>query len=123
MYDELWQAIMSAPVPAHLPPEGHAIYRDELAKLVKPLIRHAIRYWELTEMFIERTAIQTPWADKIKSDLARVRVLLLEQPPGPGGLTPAPAPASSSDAPPKAEPPKQRARSRRPAAEPDGNVQ
>jgi tetratricopeptide (TPR) repeat protein len=124
MYDELWQAIMSAPVPAHLPPEGHAIYRDELAKLVKPLIRHAIRYWELTEMFIERTAIQTPWADKIKSDLARVRVLLLEQPPGPGGLaTPAPAPDSSSQAPPKAEPPKQRARSRRPPPETDGNVQ
>ena len=67
MYDELWQAVMSAPVPAHLPPEGHAIYRDELAKLIKPLIRHAIRYWELTEMFIERTGMQTPWAVNIKS--------------------------------------------------------
>jgi tetratricopeptide (TPR) repeat protein len=122
MYDELWQAIMSAPVPAHLPPEGHAIYRDELAKLVKPLIRHAIRYWELTEMFIERTAIQTPWADKIKSDLARVRVLLLEQPAGPGGL-PAPAAAPSSAAPPKAEPPKQRARSKQPKPDADGKLQ
>jgi hypothetical protein len=113
---------MSAPVPAHLPAEGHAIYRDELAKLVKPLIRHAIRYWELTEMFIERTAIQTPWADKIKTDLARVRVLLLEQPAGPGGL-PAPAAAPSSPAPPKAEPLKQRARSKQPKPEPDGKLQ
>ncbi|HMI93424.1 MAG TPA: tetratricopeptide repeat protein, partial [Polyangiales bacterium] len=43
MYDELWQAIMHAPVPKHLPPEGHAIYHDELASLIKPLIRHAIR--------------------------------------------------------------------------------
>ena len=86
MYDELWHAVMSAPVPANLPPEGHPIYHEELAKLIKPLIRHAIRYWELTQMFIERTGIQTPWAEKIKTDLERVRNLLLEQPPGPGGV-------------------------------------
>ena len=64
MYDELWHAVMNAPVPANLPPEGHPIYHEELAKLIKPLIRHAIRYWELTQMFIERTGIQTPWAAK-----------------------------------------------------------
>lgn len=86
MYDELWRAIMSAPTPANLPEEGHAVYRDELAKLIKPLVRHAIRYWELTQLFIERIGIQTPWAEKIKTDLTRVRELLLEQPPGPGGL-------------------------------------
>jgi tetratricopeptide (TPR) repeat protein len=86
MYDELWTAIMQAPVPPHLPAEGHAVYRQELAKLVKPLIRHAIRYWEMTLMFIERTGIRTQWADKTRSDLERVRSLLLEQPPGPGGL-------------------------------------
>ncbi len=93
MYDELWGSIMTAPVPAHLPPEGHAIYRDELAKMVKPLIRHAIRYWELTLMFIERTGIQSEWAQKTKTDLERVRGLLLEQPAGPGGL-PAADPAA-----------------------------
>ena len=81
------------------------MYRDELAKLVKPLIRHAIRYWELTQMFIERTGIQTPWAEKIKTDLERVRGLLLEQPPGPGGL-PSAAPAAGAGAPAPGEPPK-----------------
>ena len=55
MYDELWHSIMSAPVPPHLPPEGHPIYRQELAKLIKPLIRHAIRYWEVTLLLLERT--------------------------------------------------------------------
>ena len=39
-------------------------------------------------MFIERTGMQTPWAAKIKTDLERVRALLLEQPRGPGGLPP-----------------------------------
>jgi tetratricopeptide (TPR) repeat protein len=91
MYDELWHAVMSAPVPANLKGEGEAIYHQELAKLIKPLIRHAIRYWEMTLMFIERTGMKTSWADKTKLDLARVRALLLEQPPGEGGLPPSAA--------------------------------
>jgi tetratricopeptide (TPR) repeat protein len=98
MYDELWHAVMNSPVPANLPPEGHDIYHQELAKLIKPLIRHAIRYWELTQMFIERTGIQTAWAGKIKTDLDRVRALLLEQPAGPGGVPAAPAAAATKEA-------------------------
>ena len=86
MYDELWHAVMSAPVPPNLPAEGHETYRMELAKLIKPLIRHAIRYWELTLMFMERTGVKGAWADKTVADLDRVRALLLEQPEGPGGL-------------------------------------
>jgi tetratricopeptide (TPR) repeat protein len=121
MYDELWRAIMNAPVPSHLPPEGHAIYHDELAKLVKPLIRHAIRYWELTEMFIERTGIQTPWAEQVKTDLTRVRALLLEQPPGASDLAPAPAGSGAAPPPTGAEPPKDRARSKQPAPDPAEN--
>jgi tetratricopeptide (TPR) repeat protein len=103
MYDELWRAVMEAPVPAQLPADGHAIYHQELANLIKPLIRHAIRYWELTELFIERTGIKTAWSDKIRADLVRVRSLLLEQPQGPGGIPPkleTPAPASRPVQPP-----------------------
>jgi tetratricopeptide (TPR) repeat protein len=100
MYDELWHSVMSAPVPAHLPAEGHSVYREELAKLIKPLIRHAIRYWELTQMFIERTNVNTPWAEKIKTDLTRVRALLLEQPAGSGGLPATPSPPAKQPPPP-----------------------
>jgi tetratricopeptide (TPR) repeat protein len=86
MYDELWHAVMSAPVPPNLPAEGHDVYREELAKLIKPLIRHAIRYWELTLMFMERNGMHGVWVDKTTADLERVRSLLLQQPEGPGGL-------------------------------------
>ncbi len=94
MYDELWHAIMSAPVPQNLRnAQGEAAYHEELAKLIKPLIRHAIRYFELTLMFIERTSMNTPWAAKTKTDLERVRALMLAQPAGPGGLPAAATPA------------------------------
>jgi tetratricopeptide (TPR) repeat protein len=102
MYDELWQAIMSSPVPKNLKGEGEKAYHDELAKLIKPLIRHAIRYWELTLMFIERTGMKTSWSEKTKTDLERVRQLLLEQPEGPGGLPPTAAePVTDPAAPPR----------------------
>jgi tetratricopeptide (TPR) repeat protein len=104
MYDELWQSIMSAPVPKNLKGDGEKVYHDELAKLIKPLIRHAIRYWELTLMFIERTGMKTPWAEKTKADLARVRALLLEQPEGLEGLQPAAAGGAGSPALPSAAP-------------------
>jgi tetratricopeptide (TPR) repeat protein len=88
MYDTLWHDMMAAPVPETLSPEAKLVYPQELAKLIKPLLRHAIRYWELTLMMVERTGVQTEWAEATKRDLERTRALLLEQPAGPGGLPP-----------------------------------
>jgi tetratricopeptide (TPR) repeat protein len=100
MYDELWHSVMQAPVPANLRnTEGEKAYHEELAKLIKPLIRHAIRYWEMTLMFIERAGVKTTWADKTKSDLTRVRALLLEQPAGDGGLPPQNASSTTTQPP------------------------
>ncbi len=100
MYDELWEAVMNVPVPKHLASEGHDIYRIELAKLIKPLLRHAIRYWELTLMLIERTGIRSEWTEQTKKDLERVRNRLLEQPPGPGGLPSQPGAQQGEQQPP-----------------------
>ena len=88
MYDSLWDAIMTAPVPA---PEDMELvgadlalyqgtYRERLKALVKPLLRHSIRYWELTLLMIERTGVESEWTQQIRSDLERVRELLTEQP-------------------------------------------
>ncbi|MFT3923142.1 MAG: tetratricopeptide repeat protein [Myxococcales bacterium] len=105
MYDKLWHDLMGAPVPKTLSEPAKAVYPQELAKLIKPLLRHAIRYWELTLMMVERTGVQTEWAEATRKDLERTRTLLLEQPPGLGGLpaevakpavsSPAPEPASA----------------------------
>lgn len=105
MYDELWHAVMGAPVPDHLDPEGTDIYHQELAKLIKPLMRHAIRYWEMTLMLVERTGIHNEWSEKTRADLERVRALLLQQPPGPGGLPNVGSPAGGEDGAAGATPP------------------
>jgi tetratricopeptide (TPR) repeat protein len=103
MYDKLWHDLMSAPVPATLSEGAKELYPQELAKLIKPLLRHAVRYWELTLLMVERTGVRSDWAELTRKDLERTRALLLEQPPGPGGLPSAP-PARSS-APGAVEPP------------------
>ncbi len=89
MYDHLWEEIMSAPTPPprNPLPEGTEDvyaqeYRLELARLVKPLIRHSIRYWELTLMMVERTGVRTEWGERVRQDLERARSRLLEQPEG-----------------------------------------
>jgi tetratricopeptide (TPR) repeat protein len=99
MYDKLWHDLMSAPVPQTLSEGAKEQYPKELAKLIKPLLRHAIRYWELTLLMAERTGGQGEWVQKTRDDLERTRGLLLEQPPGPGGLPP---PAAKPAAPPGA---------------------
>ena len=97
MYDAFWDAIMTAPVPPPSSPlEGellelyHDEYRNSLARLVKPLIRHSIRYWELTLQMVERTGVESEWTRRIEEDLERARTRLLEQPEGQGGLPPRP---------------------------------
>lgn len=104
MYDEFWDAIMAAPVPPASPPltgEDQAFYENEyrlaLASLAKPLIRHSIRYWELTLVMVERTGAESEWTQRIHADLERARARLLEQPEGPGGIP-------SPNAPPPSEP-------------------
>ena len=83
MYDRFWDAIMTAPVP----PAGRAmtsaelaIYRQEyrlrLAELAQPLIRHAIRYWELTLAMVQRTGVRSEWTGRIEADLEAARARL-----------------------------------------------
>jgi tetratricopeptide (TPR) repeat protein len=108
MYDGFWNAIMAAPTPPPRNPLPEGTYdayadeyRHELARLVEPLIRHAIRYWELTLMMVERTQSQTPWAERIREDLERARQRLITEPgepPMPDGQT-----APDAEAPPEGD--------------------
>ena len=80
LYDRFFQSIVTAPVPPASEPltqeeraDYEQTYRDALAQYVEPLLRHSIRYWELTLQMIERTGVDTEWRARIEADLARVR--------------------------------------------------
>jgi len=93
MYDRFWELIVSAPVPepeSEMTPEEREEFRNEyrttLARVVKPLVRHAIRFWESTLLMVERTGVQSEWAVRAREQLELARARLLEQPEGPEGL-------------------------------------
>lgn len=86
MYDAFWHAMMNAPVPANVAPEGHVVYRNELARMIKPLIRHAIRYWELTKLIIVNNHMEAEWAPQLEQNIERMKAVLRLQPAGPEGI-------------------------------------
>jgi tetratricopeptide (TPR) repeat protein len=84
MYEHLYRAITEAtvpPPPQEMGPEALEIYRSsyrsQLAERVRPLVRHAIRYWELTLLMIERTGVQSEWVERTRADLEQARQRLL----------------------------------------------
>ena len=83
MYDRFWDAVVTAPVPPSTRTLTDAErvlhdehYRARLAELAQPLVRHAIRYWELTLAMVERTGVRSEWKERIRVDLARARARL-----------------------------------------------
>lgn len=85
MYDRLYHALMEAPIPPptreisdDTMPVYEEEYRAELSRHIRPLLRHAIRYWELTLLMVERTGVQTEWAERTQGELERMRALLLD---------------------------------------------
>jgi len=102
MYRNLFRALTEAPVPPpsrELAPEAIDLYRREyrsqLAERIRPLIRHAIRYWELTLLMVERTGVESAarhWVDRTRAELEEARRLLL------GTTGQAASPARNEDA-------------------------
>jgi len=113
MYQSLYDAVTHAPVPPPTRELGadaleiyRASYREQLADRVRPLVRAAIRYWELTLLMVERTDVartEPRWVERTRSDLERSRTLLLGS-HAPTATPPAPAVAPSETAPAISEP-------------------
>jgi tetratricopeptide (TPR) repeat protein len=109
MYDAFWTVISTAPVPPRpdLSPDLYRVFSEEyhrnLREMVKPLLQHAVRYWEMTLLMVERTGARSEWSDRARRDLDRVRQALLAGLPGaPPPAPAAPAPAAPTSAAPGA---------------------
>ncbi|MFN7702767.1 MAG: hypothetical protein ACK6CU_27850 [Deltaproteobacteria bacterium] len=88
MYRAFFDAITQAPVPPPPRPMHEAqlalyreSYRSQLRDRVMPLVRHAIRYWELTLTMVERTGVESEWTARVREDLERTRALVLAATP------------------------------------------
>ncbi len=86
MYRTLHVAIGHAPIPPpsrEMSVEARQVYDTEyvatLRRRIQPLMRHAIRYWELTLQMIERTGVRGEWVDRIQHDLVDTRSHLLDE--------------------------------------------
>lgn len=98
MYDDFWNTITRAPVPPRpdLSADLYRVFGDEyhrkLREMVEPLLRHAISYWEMTLLMVERTGARNEWVDRTRQDLDRVRAELLAAVPGAVGIAPPSSP-------------------------------
>ncbi len=102
MYDAFWTEITEAPVPPRpdLTPDLRAVFADEyrknLREMVKPLLQHAIRYWEMTLMMVDRSGVRTEWTERTRADLARVQGALVADLPGAPPAPPSGAPGAGA---------------------------
>jgi tetratricopeptide (TPR) repeat protein len=95
LYEELYDAFMSAPVPSDLDPEARQVYREELHKKIRVLLEKSVRWYRENLLMVERLGVNTDWAEKSK--LAYAKLMRLLDPtakPEDGGPLPVPHPAA-----------------------------
>lgn len=78
LYERLHDEMMAAKSPEGMDEEEAAIYRDELKKKVRILVTKALPIYEQTLAAAERTGTKTPFVDKAREGLERLRAILTE---------------------------------------------
>jgi TolA-binding protein len=78
LYEELYDAFMSVPVPPELDTEAKQVYQEELNKKIRILLEKSLRWQRENLLMIERLGVTTDWAEKSK--LAYVKLLKLLDP-------------------------------------------
>jgi tetratricopeptide (TPR) repeat protein len=94
LYEELYDAFMSAPIPPDLEEDARKAYQEELRKKIRVLLEKSLRWYRENLLMVERLGVDTDWAEKTK--LAYSKLLRLLDPAAPD-ISPS-APDSSSDA-------------------------
>lgn len=92
LYEELYDAFVSAPIPATLEGEAREVYVEELQKKIRVLLEKSLRWQRENLLMVERLGVATDWAEKSK--LAYGKLLRLLDPALPAAAPLAP-PAGS----------------------------
>lgn len=97
LYEELFSAFMSVPIPPELEAEARTVYQEELHKKIRILLEKSLRWQRENLLMIERLGVSTEWAEKSK--LAYAKLLRLLDPKLPGANEDIPQAEPSSPAP------------------------
>src|SRR5215471_4337767 len=77
LYENLYEQMMSSPVPKELDAEEAVVYRQELRKKVRILITKAINIYERTLETAERIGAANPFVERTRESLRKMKELLL----------------------------------------------
>lgn len=78
LYERLYDEMIEAPIPSSLTPEQAELYRLEVRRKVRILVKKAIAAYERTLTVAERIGLDTAFVDKTRAGLRRMEQLLLE---------------------------------------------
>lgn len=80
LYEEMYQSLIHAPVPAELTTAENAekldVYYEELRKRIRVLLEKSLKWNEQNLLMIERLGIENEWKDKSKVAFAKLQQML-----------------------------------------------
>ncbi len=77
LYENLYDHMVASPAPKELNPEEADVYHQELRKKIRVLITKAINIYERTLEAAERIGASSPFVDKTKESLKKMKDLLV----------------------------------------------
>lgn len=81
LYEELYDAMLSAPMPPDLGAEQADVYREELKKRIRVLISKAISIYDQTLAAASRIGEDNPFVAQTHQSLERMKTILLDTEP------------------------------------------
>jgi outer membrane protein assembly factor BamD (BamD/ComL family) len=80
LYEELYEALIHAPIPTELTTDENAekrdVYYEELRRRIRVLLEKSLKWNEQNLLMIERLGIQNEWKDKSKLAFAKLQKML-----------------------------------------------
>ena len=79
LYEELYHAMIEAPIPKDLDAEQTDLYREELKKRIRVLVTKAINIYDQTLAAASRIGEDNPFVTQTHESLERMKTLLLQE--------------------------------------------
>jgi tetratricopeptide (TPR) repeat protein len=78
LYETLHSQMLEVPVPESLSEDAKVVYREELRKRVRVLVKKAIRVYEMSKEMAERVGEKNEWVERTNASLQRMKDLYRE---------------------------------------------